>query len=784
MRKSALCITLAAVLAACGGSPARGPRSRLPGRPELDAVSVADSTPATRGALTLAVATPGDARAALLLAELVARRLGERAEQGGLFPRDAVQSGFGAEGYRVTAPLPPGQERRVVELLRASYMDPVSPAEAAALAPKERAYAAWPESDDAQRAEARCRGVFHRAAGAASLRSAEALRKEAQTDAITLGVAASAASIERVRQALESGPAWGPMPAASSPTASDSSWQVRAVASKQTRVHVLAWEGAKSARAQLALGRMLDDPGALAVPLAALGGGVQLESADATLVPLRGTCLAVTVTWPERADDAAITQAVALIQQRLQALAPSAQGLARGPRFVAEGATAPAAIAERAALLALAERGAQRASTQHLVEWPQTHGEPAAPSAASLAARLSREEPRDGGLGFAEAVRSGLPESWLLLASPCGTQGESEQDAGASAAYALAAAARASELTGAHVMPWVEPDRIGLLLHAGARPGESAGARAERLASGAARAWLGDELALEAALRQLEQADAEGQLGAFAPPAPFALPAQIGLAFPEGDAHAALAFGEAAVPVLRPFGTVRSRRALRMTSVRLRGETLAHAPLAAGYLASERDEAARARSVLTSTLRSTGPCPAPRATPEAASSGRLVRVPESPGAPLLVLLRVPDAVDAANAAAAAAYFDDTLGERLEGRLRRHRVEQWGGAQRGPRALALRLDVPAAAREATLTEIRRWFADLGAGKGVDPARWRAARSRVDALRGAAQDDFRMQTLALWSRAAARPQLPSTTPASQPPFAALCAEANLIVVTPDS
>ncbi len=781
--------------AACAGPRARGPHATSPGRPALLSVPVVGSANQA-GALSVAVATPRDARSAMLLASVLAERIGARGEREGLFLRSSVEAGFGADGARVTMPLASGHEAALVRLLRAAYTDPISAAESAALTPKERAYVAWPSVDPAESALARCRGLFHRA-DASGARDAATTQRELErarvgADGVALGVIAAAGDIERVRDALEANGRWG---VASAGTAAQSAavsapangtWWVHPALGNEARAHVLAWAPGRSARAQIALGRMLGEPGALGVPLSALGGGVRLERVDATLVPLGGACLAVSVAWSERTSEEAVAQAVALVRQRLAALSDEATRVAAStPALVMEGAVSPAQIAERAAQIALAERAAGTTDTRFVLEWPTSHGEPPAPTAQALAARLASEEAAGRSPRFAlgETLRQGLPESWLLLASPCGTQGESEQDAGASAAYALAAAARASVLAGAAAEPWVEAGRVGLLLHAGVRPGETPGARAERLASAAARAWLGDGLELEAALRRLERADAEGLLDSFAPPSnPWR---DVGLANPEGDAHGALAFGS--IAALRPFGTTRSRRALREAAVRLRGETLAHGPLVAGYLAASGGEAERARAVLASTRSSTAPCPAPR-TPQpaaqqpAASGGRLVRVPRGDTtAPLLVLLRVPEVIAPAALDALASYLDAAIARRLHGRLGAHRVALWGTSP--TRVLALHLGVPAAVQDAALAEIRALFLELSSGRGVDATLWSQSRASASAMSLRQQQDFRLAAAAAWERAAALPATPRSEPPAAPPFATLLAPDNLVVIMPE-
>ena len=80
----------------------------------------------------------------------------------------------------------------------------------------------------------------------------------------------------------------------------------------------------------------------------------------------------------------------------------------------------------------------------------------------------------------------GQAELWVLLGSPCGTLGESNDDAGQSAlALTIAARETSADVT---LEPWITPDAVGLLAHAPRRPLESASEQAERVARALARA--------------------------------------------------------------------------------------------------------------------------------------------------------------------------------------------------------------------------------------------------------------------------------------------------------
>lgn len=94
-------------------------------------------------------------------------------------------------------------------------------------------------------------------------------------------------------------------------------------------------------------------------------------------------------------------------------------------------------------------------------------------------------------------VEAGQGEAWILIASPCGTEGETDADAGLSALFATAVAdgAAARATNEARVEPWVVADGVGLLVHGPPLAGESAAAHARRLADVAARSFAAEPIA-------------------------------------------------------------------------------------------------------------------------------------------------------------------------------------------------------------------------------------------------------------------------------------------------
>ena len=89
----------------------------------------------------------------------------------------------------------------------------------------------------------------------------------------------------------------------------------------------------------------------------------------------------------------------------------------------------------------------------------------------------------------------------MLIASPCGTESETDADAGLTALFTVATAEMAKSSPEARVEPWIVPDGAGLLVHGPALPGETGSAQARRLADVVARSFASDPIALPAVAR-------------------------------------------------------------------------------------------------------------------------------------------------------------------------------------------------------------------------------------------------------------------------------------------
>lgn len=121
---------------------------------------------------------------------------------------------------------------------------------------------------------------------------------------------------------------------------------------------------------------------------------------------------------------------------------------------------------------------------------------PSASARSGFAELLERTERKFDGANVPLSFRfeGGQAESWLLVASPCGTHQEPSDEAGLLAVTARALALETTGHDGVAVEPWVSVDGIGLVLHAPPRRGESPPLHAARLARAAGLALHGGAL--------------------------------------------------------------------------------------------------------------------------------------------------------------------------------------------------------------------------------------------------------------------------------------------------
>lgn len=345
---------------------------------------------------------------------------------------------------------------------------------------------------------------------------------------VTVAVTGSARTTEAVAGAVLSGPAWTtassfapPTPSAGAPGPDVDVFEIAPEGSHvaQHGVVVYLTLDVGSSSAAVATAEALGDPrGPLAARLADLDLPFRLREVTGA-AHIHGGCVGVVL---EASPDASVLEtkadsrhdaradlaprvadAVALVQ--LEARVHLAEiGTARDGRTLARRSGDAREAAERAAWWALADqqpRPSSGVSTPSSVALgiPTRRGagarnekEPALePSRDALATAIAKAtvawdkpvvEPRS-------RVETGQGEVWVLLGSPCGTDGESDADAGLTALFTTAAAESIRAPTDVRVEPWIVADGAGVLVHGPPLAGETAAAHARRIADVAARSF-------------------------------------------------------------------------------------------------------------------------------------------------------------------------------------------------------------------------------------------------------------------------------------------------------
>ena len=287
----------------------------------------------------------------------------------------------------------------------------------------------------------------------------------------------------------------------------------------------------------------------------------------------RGACLRVDLALPDGSAGPTpkeAAQAASLVSEEMRAALPSddAAGGALEENIVEPGD--PRKAAARAAWRALT--GQQEPGTERRLVALSVHPDER-PAFNGWASALSDFETRPQRAPIETRLRAepGQGELWLLIGSPCGTLGESNDDAGQSAlALTLAARATSADVT---LEPWLTSDAVGLLAHAARRASESPSEQAERVARALSRALTerdpgGD--ALSVAQRELFSA--------------------VGGAPRTGYARLLDALSPDHVAWLEPRGTWASLALSNRDSVAARSRDLLRGPLRVAVLAN-RDEA-------------------------------------------------------------------------------------------------------------------------------------------------------------------------------------------------
>jgi len=755
--------------------PTLGPSGARPtgdGRPSLDVVlREGDGL----GALSVAVTTDGIATdrgglAGIALAALVEARLAARGIE-------ATVTG-GWSGWRLRALVGSAADAaRVIDGTRAALLAPVIPDEPAlsAVARKATALARRPLPDRALVDAARCTGGAYGTGSDAPPTAAdlESWRSAAHgLGRIAFAAAGEGWLADAAAQALANAPAWpraalvvqSPWPAPDTrAVVYDASGEI---APGSARVVVIARTAAPE-RAVAAAPALGDPRGPLATRLAALEAPAQVRSVVATSHG-DGGCLAATVDLDARdlGSDAParIATAAALARQEIavdiaEAAPPSDLG-----RSLAIRAADPRDAAERAAWWSLARRHATGAEDDvHVtIIVGIAAGRESGDTSTSASADAIRSEIDRASLAWhapvvetRARVERGQGETWVLLASTCGTLSETIGDAGAGAAVATAASALAQAGGGdVSVEPFVAADGIGVLVHGPARAGESSEAYARRLADVAARAFAADPLPSGAIAR------ARTEL----------------LAHAAGTDERAIGVLAAAVSQGHPSwvdatGTAFALSRTSDETVSMKATAMREGPLRVAVLANvdAAQAGAAARAVDRWIARRPGEarvCAVPPSTPPSHAGTYAVDLPA--GAPSEALVAVPVAPGDEEASTAASWVaaaldgpDGLLGHALSGSggdaPPAALARRWSAAVLGlPRAPALvvrieaadpSLDAAVAQTRALLDRVRQ-----GAIDDADRSRVAATLTRLHAM---ADLDPRTRAIELWRGRTASP-----------------------------
>ena len=256
----------------------------------------------------------------------------------------------------------------------------------------------------------------------------------------------------------------------------------------------LGWHLPQAAQA-LSVARSLADPHhPLRQRLEALGRW-RVSRTNAAVRP-RGACLRVDLALDkaaERPDEGVLARAASVVSleiERALEVPPGSEEhertlLAPGNPLVA------AALAAWTAVRAAEAPGPVRRVVEYAA--PSTERRPT-PRALGERLQETRAIWESLGLPLRAQVEDGQAETWILVASPCGTSPEPAQDAGifALATHSIARAFQGS--AGVTLEPWATPDGVGLLGHAPRRARETPKAHAERIARALGRALAGDPL--------------------------------------------------------------------------------------------------------------------------------------------------------------------------------------------------------------------------------------------------------------------------------------------------
>jgi hypothetical protein len=444
-------------------------------------------------------------------------------------------------------------------------------------------------------------------------------------------------------------------------------------------------------------------------PLVAMLGstdaGAHVQSLAATL-DAHGACMSLRVEIDRDMTAARVGALVALATREARAALESGGDWA--PSIDASEA------AEQAAILALAPSDRVPDAPPHVFV-----GAPAPPSRDDLASAIETAahvwDTRT--VEARTSVEDGQPSAWMLIGSPCGTDGESDGDTGASAVFAMAAArdARSQDVA---AEPWIASDGVGIL---------ASGADVGRLADVLARPFVIDSLD--------EVQTARGQLLESVHPALAAL-AQV------------IAPGRPATVL--PTGTTFALLALSDASIAARAEALRHGPLRVSVIANagaHQSDDAVSRVDRWIARNSARACPV-RAGTQSPKPGTYAIATDDGSSEAYLALPVADDASAEAAAIAAMLDGDggLLHKALGDGLARGFGARMLGASSG-RTLVVHLEAPTGALDAAVSQTRALLDRMRQGAITDDDLGRAKR-RIERERAAKLADPRQRLVSLF------------------------------------
>ena len=456
--------------------------------------------------------------------------------------------------------------------------------------------------------------------------------------------------------------------------------------------------------------------------LVASDPGAHVRAVTATLSP-RGVCLSVRAELDEGGVSGGAPRVAALVALATKEVSDAvtednADALASSTALEA---------AEQAAVIALApfhrSEGARpsheripRVSAPHIVVGMPS---PTASAHDTLAAAIESSS-RAWESRVIEArtrIESGQPAPWMLIASPCGTAGETDADAGASAAFAVAIASMAAR-SGLNAQPWLAEDGIGVL---------ASDRDARKLADVLARSFVVDPIE--------EARSAEGLLLEGVHPALAAL---------------AQAIAEGRPASVLPTGTSYGLLRLSDAAIIARADALRLGPLRVAVIANvdaAQADAAVARADRWLARDRSRACPA-QAAASKVKPGTYAVVTDDGSSEAYIAAMVPSDMESAAALIAGA-LDGPRGlleKALGDGLARSSAARTLGLS-GARAIVIHIEAPSSALDAAVAQTRALLDRLRQGAWTDDDVARAKQQEA-LLRAARLADPQQRLIALF------------------------------------